>query len=266
MSYTFVIGFERCGTHGIVDILKKSCRVPAFIKHEDSPHLCYEAYRAVIGNGWETPDLKERVERYRGLRSHVRLVCEGNHRLGFFAKYLHDKLPGSKFVLLVRDPVETLVSLVATLAHWPEILHRYPDYFQAKVKTAVPKGKDVFNLYRPKPPDLNAPLHELYLWEWMETYRRTIAQIADVDQVMVMETRAIAKTVGKLLAFVGEGMFDPTLAAAAAQVKSDSVYDHHDKADTIAFARDLIEPHADEIRNAIRKKFPGDGIISRIST
>ncbi len=265
MNYTFVVGFERCGTHSVVDILRSSCKAPAFIKHEDLPHLCYEAYQVMKGGEWETPDLLERIERYKALNRSVRLVCEGNHRLGFFAKYFNDKLPGSRFVLLVRDPVKTLVSRIATLAHWPEIIHRYPETFQAKASNLIPPGKMVFNQFRPKPPNMNAPFYELYLWEWIETYRETISQIANVDQVMLIETESLTKSVGKLLSFVGKEFFDPIIAAKTADIKADSVYDHTDKFDLIAFAKDIIEPHADYIKKVIRQEFSGDGIIARIT-
>src|SRR6185437_16881803 len=131
-QFVFVIGFERCGTESIARILKASCRVGAFIAHEDKPNLCQEASLYMSGGIYRTKEFVDRMEKYRWLGRAIKLVCDANSRLGYFVEELSG-LGNAKFVLLVRDPVETLVSRVASLAHWPEIIDRYPQYFQAAV-------------------------------------------------------------------------------------------------------------------------------------
>lgn len=265
MNHTFVIGMERCGTHSIANILVRSCLVPSYIRHEMPPYLCYEASQVVAGGDWHTPELENRIKMYRINGEKLKFVCEANHRLGFVAKYLNDQFPDAKFILMVRDPIKTLVSRVATLAHWPVILDRYPDFYQDKIKRLVPIGKEAFNMYRPVPPDLNAPLYEMYLWEWVETYRITKEQIKDFKNLLILETKTIASSVNELLEFVGKDMFDLSIAKIEAKKRKDSVYENGEK-DAIAYAWDMFEPHIDEIKSYIRQQFPGDPIIEKITT
>ena len=140
MSLIFIVGFERCGTHTIINVLKSSCRVSGYMAHEDKPHLCEEAYAFTSGNTWKTKHLANRLDKLAWLEKRIRVVCEANHRFGYFVRELNT-LSGAKFILLVRDPIQTLISRVATLQHWPDILDRYPAFYQEAARTRVAPGK-----------------------------------------------------------------------------------------------------------------------------
>jgi hypothetical protein len=265
MNHTFVIGFERCGTHGISNILRESCIVPSLVTHEPIPCLCYEASQVVSGGEWLTRELKHRVEKYKTLEQ-FQFICEANHRLCFVSKYINENIPDAKFVLMVRDPVKTLVSRVATLAHWPVIIDRYPEFYRINVKKYVPPCKDVFNTFRPEPKVFSDHLYEIYLWEWIETYRITIEQTKNIKNLMIWETREMKNSVDKLLDFIGRDMFDFRVAAKEATKRADSIYERSNNLDLIAYAWEMFEPHADEIYERIKKEFPDDPIIKRITT
>ncbi len=264
MIHTFVIGMERCGTHSIANIFKKSCLFPSYVEHEPSPYLCQEASLVMTRKQWLTDNLKNRVKKYREMSGYLEFICEANHRLGFFAKYIGEQFPDAKFILMVRNPIKTLVSRVATLAHWPEIIERYPFFYQEKIKKLVPKGKDCFNTFRPKPPNFNTPLYEIYLWEWIETYRIIREQITGLKHVMILDTKDIAISVDALLDFTGRSVFNPIVAAHESKKRIDSVYDQEDKADATEYAWDMFEPHKKNINERILSEFPDDKIIQRI--
>jgi len=269
MSYVFIVGLERCGTHSLVSALKNSCLVSAYIKHEVVPCLCKEVHDllATGDSSWQH-SLEQRVADYKWIARNSHLVCEGNHRLGFFIKYLSDHLYNSKFILLVRDPVSTIVSCIATLAHWPDIIDQYPDCFKEKISTLIPPEKEVFNKYRPKPPDLSKPLHELYLWEWIETYRFTKNQLDSLNNrssFLVVETEGLNVSIGQIVNFIDSEYFDIRQAKKEVGFKLDSVYTDPLKADLLEFAIEVVAPHEDYIRDVIIQEFPDDTLVRRIT-
>lgn len=261
MNHTFVVGLERCGTHSIANILEKSCLVQSYIEHEPIPHLCYEASQFVDNKEWLTSALENRIQIYNN--NNFEFICEVNHRLSFFVEYLGKELPNAKFILMIRDPIKTLVSRVATLAHWPDIIDRYPKFYQYKIKTLVPNGKDIFNTYRPKPVSFDMPLQDIYLWEWIETYRIVSKQIKDFNHI-ILDTKMITKSVTDLLDFIDSNIFDSTVALQESKKRVDSAYENIHMSDTIAYAWDLFEPHMKTIKNRIREEFPNDPNIERI--
>jgi hypothetical protein len=262
MSYVFVVGFERCGTQAMAKIIHSSLKGSGFVVHENTPHLCEEACLYMQRRDWETPDLKERVDRYRAI-SNLGVVAESNHRLGFFAKYLDARLPDSKFILMVRNPVDTLVSRVATLAHWPEVLDRYPRFYQERVAWAVQPGKEDFNTYRPKPPEWNLSLHDLYLWEWLATYAEVVKQVSELH-TLIVETEGIVNCAAKVAEFIGHSKIDVVKAKEASQEKVASIHTDVNAGQVIQFAQDLILPHKQYIVDRIGNRFPNDPIVSRI--
>lgn len=262
--FAFVVGFERCGTHSAANIIKAGCTVSGFVVHEDKPQLFKEAYDAFCGRDYRSPQFQDRLEKYNWLSSRLKLVCEANHRLGYFVSDLR-KLADSKFILLVRDPVDTLVSRVATLQHWPEILYRYPEFYQKAASTKVHKGSELANLYRIKPTDMTMPLHEIYLHEWIENYRFTLNDLREANKVLVLRTETLSMQFNKIFDFIEPSWFNKAAAAKAAAVRTDSVFEMIDKSEEMAFAKDLILPKADEIRNRIRDAFPSDKVIQKLT-
>jgi len=262
MPLVFVVGFERCGTQTIAETLRAGCKVSGFIAHEDKPPLCEEVFAYTQGENWKTAAFLDRIDKFKWLSARLRVVCESNHRLGYFVTELN-KLPGAKFILLVRDPVMTLVSRVANLGHYPEAIDRYPGFYREEIAKLEPVDR-LFNTFRVRPKALDGPLHELYLGEWLINYQETITQLGEAQDVFFLQTEHIDNSVDKLLKFVGQDLFDRDKAAEVAVVRKDSVYTKA-SADVISFAKDTILPHADEIRKAIQQSFPDDPVIRRIT-
>jgi hypothetical protein len=263
MNYTFVVGLERCGTHSIANILKKSCLVQSYIEHEPLPHLCYEASQFIDNQEWLTPGLENRIQFYKNNDDKFEFICEVNHRLSFFVNYLGNEFPESKFILMIRDPIKTLVSRVATLAHWPDIIDRYPKFYQDKIKKLVPNGKDLFNTYRPKPANFDMTIQDIYLWEWIETYRIVSKQIKNFNHI-ILETKMIANSVVDILNFIDGTIFDSSIALQESKKRIDSAYENIHMSDTVVYAWDLFEPHMNKIKDRIREEFPNDTNIERI--
>lgn len=261
-QFVFVVGFERCGTETIARTLRSSSRVGAFVAHEEHPWLFEEAKAYAEGRDHRTKDYVERLDAFAWLGRSMKVVCEANHRLGYFVRDL-SKFANVKFVLLVRDPVQTIVSRIASLSHWPEIIDRYPAFFQESVKSLSPK-KVALNEFRIKPTGMNRPLHEIYLQEWIDAYREITSQLADAKQVFIMETESIHKSVDKLLSFVGEEYFVKEKAKVEAAIKHGTARGP-ENAQLLEYAESLIGPHAQDMRKAVAAAFPNDAIIKRIN-
>ncbi len=193
----------------------------------------------------------------------MKIVCEANHRLGYFIRELNT-LPDAKFILLIRNPCQTLISRIATLAHWSEIIERYPPFFQEAITKLVALGKEDFNTYRVRPQDMNKPLWRLYVDEWIINYRETRSQLAEVNNSLVVETESIGKELNTLLGFVGAEKFDIKKAASHAAIRLDSVYDDPLKKDLIDLAKEMIMPNESEINQIILDEFSNDEDVKKI--
>jgi len=261
-QHLFIVGFERCGIQTVVKALKASCRAAGFFAYEDVPTLCPEALALVSNEHWQTQDWLIRLDKYKWLGDRMPVVCDGNNRLGYFVRELA-VLKNAKFILLLRPLLETLVSRVASLAHWPSILDRYPDFFRTAVLGLSGK-RQAYNLYRVRPPDMNAPLHELYAQEWIINYRETMAQLAEVNQVFFMETAKIQESMPKLLQFVGPQLFNSEVARNEAAIKHNSILAEERGLDLLDFARDSILTKAAEVFTLVRNSLPSDPILERV--
>jgi hypothetical protein len=257
----FVVGFERCGTHSIIDVLNASCTTSRYIVHEEKPFLCKEAYDYVNGDNWRTKEFVDKIEKYKWLSSRINVVCEANHRLGYFVSELN-KIPNSRFVLLVRNPVETLVSRISIFSHWSSISHRYPKIFQEPNVLKI--GKEDFNNYKICSKDMNKPIYELYLDEWIINYRETISQLKECKNVLIIKTEKLSHQIKELLEFIGADYFDLSKAVRQSEIKSDSVYSDPNKAELIKVAEELILPYSEIIKNRIREAFPEDELIKEL--
>jgi hypothetical protein len=226
--YVFVVGMERCGTHSAANIIKNASKVPSYVVHEDQPFLCKEARLIFEGKDFRTEALKEKVRILRKHHKKCRLVCEANHRLGFFVSFLmREFAPKCKIVFLVRDPIATIISRISIWSHYQDFLDKYPDFYRQKISEMTPPFD--FNKYRLAPPKsfANKSIVELYLWEWLETYKFTRQELTLVPRSnrLVMVTEDLTRDFARLLHFIDKDYFkidDEVMGWS--RVKSDSVY------------------------------------------
>ena len=206
--FVFGIGMERCGTHSLARILQEACVQDSHIVHESHPLLCQEASLFINKGNWQTPALLDKINNYKCLAKDHDLVCEVNHRLVFFTEYLYQQFPNSKFIWLLREPKETIISRICTLAHWPHLLDKYPDFFQDAVKYQIPPTKREFNLFRPVPP-AGLSLADCYIWEWQETYRENKRQFENIPSELrlLVRTEELTNKFEEIFSFIGRKYF-----------------------------------------------------------
>mgnify|MGYP000992371384 CR=1 FL=1 len=188
--YVFVVGMERCGTHSAANIINNACKYAHHVVHEEEPFLCREAKLLFEGKDFRTEALKEKVRLWRHHHKGRSLVCEANHRLGYFITFLARQFPNCKIVFLYRDPVATIVSRIGIWCYYPDFLDMYPQFYKGKVADLPPRKKN-FNAFRISPTKELTPksLVELYLWEWIENYkfaRRELACIPRSNRLVMM--------------------------------------------------------------------------------
>lgn len=223
--------------------------------------LCREAQLYMSGKDWRTEDFIRKVSFYKEKHRDFDLVCDCNHRLGFFVEELYrlfkDK---ARFLFLIRDPIETLVSRVANWSHWREIIHRYPDFYQVQVKERVPDAKLDYNNYRITPPSWDMPLHDLYLWEWLETFNETSRQLSAVKEEhrRAIHTEDLNLLYPLIYDLVGKNFFVlPRHTEHIAKIKHDSIHNREGNNDTIEYAKSLIFTHKRYILSKIQSGLKG---------
>jgi hypothetical protein len=248
--YVFGVGMERCGTHSIANIIKSASKVKSYVVHEDKPLLCREA-KLVYGTGdFRTESLKEKLRFLRKKHKECKLVCEANHRLGYFITTLMKEFaPYCKFIFSVRDPVATIISRISIWAHYPDFIDKYPEFYKKCISSL--KTSPEFNQYRISPPRsfTDKRLAELYLWEWLENYkfvRKELACIPKHNRFIVF-TEDITSKFDHILGFVGMEYFkvdDEVMGWA--RVKSDSVFPQSKEKETDNFITNNRDPSSDE--------------------
>ncbi len=273
--YVFVVGMERCGTHSVTNIIKHTCKVPHHVVHEESPLWCREAQLFFDGEGnWRTPDFWQKVRNYRKLHKTCKLVCEANHRLSFFITTLARQFPGCKIIFLVRDPLNTIVSKIGTWAHWESVLDKYPEEFR-KAVIDIPVHKREFNTYRISPPcPKNLNLHQLYTYEWLETYMEAKRQLALLpsQQRLVMMTEDITPQFRRILDFIGSDLFEITEDKLGwTALKADSIYVQEKKDDRDVFqtqGRSLEDPTVKFARSLVNanRHFIVQEVLARLAS
>jgi hypothetical protein len=255
--HVFVIGMARSGTHSLCNIIREASASNGFVCHEDYPLLAEEAFFYMQGLAWDKQVLHDKIAKWK---SHSQpLVCECNHRLGFFLDYINLEFGRqAKYIWLIRNPIDVMISDISTYAHWPAILYRYPDFFRERVEAfIVPNEKHPFNIFRLKPPTFDWDLWKIYLWEWLTTYKEVRLNLSKIpqDQRLVFFTHNITEQYLKILDFIGRDCFSVTKDVAKwAEIKADSVYDQA-RTQVIKFARSIVWPNRGEISSWIRKEF-----------
>lgn len=253
--YVFVVGMERCGTHSSVNIIKSACQCSYFIVHEQEPFLCKEAKLLFEGKDFRTDDLKKKVSTWRKHHKTCELVCEANHRLGYFITFLSRQFPGCKIIFLYRDPFATIISRLCIWSYYPEYMLLYPDFYKKRLHQI--KSHD-FNDYRITPPNSFSirSIIDLYMWEWVENYKFSRNELACIpkENRLIMMTESLTTETDKLFGFIGKDYFkidDEVIRCA--NVKGDSVYATRDPTEdqTIMFAKQEVSSYKGVICNYI---------------
>lgn len=253
--YVFVVGMERCGTHSAANILRSAASAPAHVIHEEPPTWCREARLLFEGRDFRTPAFKKKIAMWRDYHKKCRLVCEANHRLSFFTSILmREFAPDCRFVFLVRDPMETIHSRVATWAHYTHFPELYPRQYWEEME--VPEIKREFNDFRISPPwDYKGKaLGELYAWEWIETYKyaRNELQMIPSSCRKIMRCEELSNRFHNLFDYIGPDYFKLTDEVVGwAKTKSDSIQNRTGKHFTVSFAKKTLDESYNTIKSVI---------------
>lgn len=254
--YIFVVGMARSGTHSLCNVIREACYTDNYVVHEDTPLLTEEAYQYMQGLPWDKQVLQDKISKWKSKKE--KIVCECNHRLGFFVDSINKEFNEQiKYIWLIRNPIETMISDIATYAHWPDILHKYPDFFKTKVLTMVPEEKKTFNQFRIRPPTWDWDIWRFYFWEWLATYKEMRKQLSTVPnhRRLVFYTNDISDKYMQILDFLGSNYFLATRSVSKwAKIKADSIY-QQPRAQVIAYAQSIIWPNKREITATIIKEF-----------
>lgn len=246
--FVFIIGLERSGTHSAANIIKTAINVSAHIVHEEEPTLCKEARLIYEEKDFRTKDFKSKIAKYHKYKKQFPFVCEANHRLSFFPTLLmREFYPYCKFVLLIRDPIATIISRISTWAHYKEFLYKYPSSYIDETNNNVLLNKKCFNEFRLSPPSSYSDknLGELYCWEWLETYKYVRKELQTIPQEFrkVMVCDELTTKFEDLFNFIGTDYFKINqLVKDCVKVKSDSVSNGRNMITdgAIIFAKNLI--------------------------
>lgn len=168
----FCVGLERCGTHTIAEMVRKSSIVENWVRHEHRPCLAKEALMKFQGDDYKTDEFKSRMELYR--RQDCMLICESNHRLGFFIDDINEATDGqAKFILMIRNPIDLIKSRLCNFTMWPDYIDNYPGFYQFdyfELQHTFGSGSVDQNEYRIVHPEyLDSEIIDLHLWEISET-------------------------------------------------------------------------------------------------
>lgn len=236
--YVFAVGMERCGTHSIANIIKSASNVKSYVVHEDHPTLCREAKLLFDGLDFRTDDLKEKISLLRKTHKTHDLVCEANHRLGYFITILKREFANSKFVFSIRDPIATIISRLAIWSHYPDFINKYPEFYQDEIKKL--RSNPDFNKYRISPPKTfdKKQLVELYVWEWIQNYKFARKELAciPIEDRFIIFTEDITEKFDHILGFIGMEFFKVDAEVMGwSRVKSDSVYPQKKEKETDVF-------------------------------
>lgn len=257
---------ERCGTHSAANIIRTAARGPAHVVHEEPPYLCREAKLLFETGDFRTSALRKKFAAYRRHHAAGKLVCEANHRLGFFPRVLmREFAPDCKFIFLVRDPIPTIISRIGIWDYYKDFWDKYPDEF--KLSAFQNKARNDFNEYRLCPPERlrDGRLVELYLWEWLETYefvrRELLALPKSCWKVVFCED--LTSQFRSILDFIGPDYFKVTDAVVGwSRLRGDSVYPQKKELPTDVFVTRDRNPDTDEtVLFAKREVLPNAGLV-----
>lgn len=268
--YAFIVGMERCGTHSAANIIKAAASVPAHVVHEEPPTLCEESRLVYENKDFRTPAFKAKIKALKSYRKNNELICEANHRFSFFSSVLMREFirDGCKLILLLRNPVPTIISRIATWAHFRSHLDLYPEFYVEELISKVEKRE--FNNFRLTPPSDIRDLVDLYIWEWMETYKNARIGLNSVpgSTRKIMFCEELTEKFSEMLGFIGMEFFkiDENVLNWS-RLKSDSIFPQKKLFDTdvfltqnrdektdksIIFAKEVVQKNKDKITHIMK--------------
>lgn len=175
-------------------------------------------------------------------------MCEANHRFGFFVPELAKSLPNTKFLLMIREPVETLISRFVNLSFFGELLPLLKPEIAARLEVTYHHD---FNAFRIKPSHhgFTKP-YQFFLFDLVHTTRMTFSDLFKLNdnRFKVIHTLRMPDHVRNLLNWIdSEFPWDYDSAHNKSTVRTDSVYAKSDRSDLIEYAKELFLPHRQEI-------------------
>lgn len=182
-SRLFCVGLERCGTHTIAEIIRRSAHNPCWVKHELYPSMSKEAYLKYNNKNYKTKEFVDRMKLYN--RIDTKLVCESNHRLGFMIEDIYNNVTNAKFILLLRDPVRLIKSRLLNFSMWPKYSNMLPtEYINdlSNLSKHFNGGSADQNIYRITPNSWTGNIIELHLFEITETIRVVMDQLKSINK------------------------------------------------------------------------------------
>lgn len=180
----FCVGLERAGTHLIAEILRRSCVVENWIRHEHRPCLAEEAFLKFQGQDYKTDAFLQRMESYN--REDCLLICESNHRLGFFIDDINEATENkAKFIVMLRNPVKLLASRLLNFTMWPNYVIKFPGFYQFdyfELQHTFGDGSPQQNAFRIRYPEyLSTEIIHLHLWEITTTIDIILQQLRSLS-------------------------------------------------------------------------------------
>ncbi len=250
----FVVGLERCGTHTIAEVLRRSCNVECCVRHEHLPTLSHEAMLKYSGQYYKTPDFIRRLEFYS--RLDCGLVAEANHRLSYFIDDIQTCLNGQcKFILMLRNPIELIRSRLYNFSIWPQFIHRFPLCYQldiAKLRTVFSDGSPWQNVFRICPDNFDVDPIDMHLWEISYTLRLALSQLKSLPKSSweVFWLEYINQSATRLVQFVGNSTLSLGVANEIMKVKYGGKLCYHSP-ETVKWIDDAVNRNAIHIYKTI---------------
>lgn len=181
-SKLFCVGLERCGTHTIAEIVRRSARNPCWVRHELYPSLSKEAFLKHNSNNYKTKDFVHKIRLYN--RTDTKLICESNHRLGFFIEDIHKNVPNAKFVFMLRNPIDLIRSRLLNFSTWPGYADILPEFYLKDISNLskhFTNGSPYQNRYRISPKTKYDDIVKLHIFEITETIEIIMSQLKQIN-------------------------------------------------------------------------------------
>lgn len=181
-SKLFCVGLERCGTHTIAEVIRRSARNPCWVRHELYPSLSKEAFLKYNSNNYKTKDFSHKIRLYN--RIDTKLICESNHRLGFFIEDIHRNVSNAKFLFMLRNPISLVRSRLLNFSTWPSYANILPEFYLKDISNLskhFTNGSPYQNRYRISPKTKYDDIIRLHMFEITETIEVIMSQLRQIN-------------------------------------------------------------------------------------
>lgn len=180
----FIVGLERAGTHSIAEIIRRSSKTESWVRHEFQPVLAQEAQAKWQNLEYDESTFQNRMKLFN--RLDVQFVVESNHRLGFFIPEIKQAVPDAKFIFLLRNPINLIISRLLSFCCWPALLHKFPGHYQLDVFELHAKFKNGSadqNKYRIESDIIHdLPPAQMHEWEVANTLQHILQDLRKLPE------------------------------------------------------------------------------------